>query len=145
MPTHSWCTGDTARRECFIGGDQIPWPRSRNAKKSFDGDDGSILKTEYDGKVLKGLGQNVDWYNVMVYPFKEGLSVYFTVTTENKKAEEKRKIERDKAEQYLDIVGNIIVSLDNNGIIPLKKVKQTSAQRNEQKRLCMQRKRAQKQ
>jgi PAS domain S-box-containing protein len=60
------------------------------------------------------------WLSVTVYSPERGyVVILFEDVTERKKAEQKGKEEKEKAEQYLNIVAHAIVVLDNEGKIKL--------------------------
>ncbi|MFX1399524.1 MAG: PAS domain S-box protein, partial [Promethearchaeota archaeon] len=59
------------------------------------------------------------YYEVSVYPINEGILCIGRNVTEEIKAEQKIKQEREKIELYLNLVSVIIVTLDRDGIITL--------------------------
>ena len=57
-------------------------------------------------------GPYANWYDVRVYPEQDGLSAYFLVTTERKRAEEKLRAGAQTLQQLLDATPDRIMLID---------------------------------
>ncbi len=53
-------------------------------------------------EIFFGKKPYINWYDVRVYPSKEGISVYFTITTERKKAEEDLRESEEKLKDIFE-------------------------------------------
>jgi PAS domain S-box-containing protein len=86
---------------------------------------GSIFEEKYTEAVNKkiplvfetffGVQPYENWYDVRVYPFDNGITVYFQVTTDRKRAEEALAAERELLAVTLRSIGDGVISTDVTG------------------------------
>jgi PAS domain S-box-containing protein len=60
-----------------------------------------------------------NWYDVRVYPQKEGISVYFRVTTERKRQEQALAMEKERLAVTLRSIGDGMIAADAQGRVAL--------------------------
>jgi two-component system, cell cycle sensor histidine kinase and response regulator CckA len=74
-------------------------------------------KTQLGFETYFGIKPYENWYDVRVYPFEDGISVYFQVTTERKEAENKLRASEERYRAVFDNAGIGIDLLDRDGRI----------------------------
>ena len=90
---------------------------------------GTVFDKEYTKALREGKATSFEayfdselyanWYDVRAYPYKEGLSVYFQVTTERKQAEEEMQKLRALLRNMIDSMPSSLVAVDTQGQVTL--------------------------
>lgn len=94
---------------------------------------GSIFEENYRAAVSQrrtlvfetyfGIAPYANWYEVRVYPFEDGISVYFQVITDRKIAEAALEEEKERLLVTLRSIGDGVISVDTQGrVMSLNKV-----------------------
>jgi PAS domain S-box-containing protein len=99
----------------------------KNLFRAFPEAKGSIFEKKYK-KALEtkryshfetyfGVNPYTNWYDVRVYPFEDGLSIYFQITTERKQAEQELKRSEEKFKTLFNNASDAIFIFDLEGNI----------------------------
>jgi PAS domain S-box-containing protein len=109
----------------------------RNLFDAFPGAKGSIFEEKYILAVKEkrhlafeayfGVNPYEDWYEVRVYPHEDGISVYFQVTTERKRAQEKLRKSEETARALLNAPTESALLIGRRGTI--RALNETAQQR----------------
>ena len=91
----------------------------RRLLEAFPDAEGSIFEENYTRAVREkipitfetffGIKPYENWYYVRVYPFEEGISVYFQVTTDRRRVEETVATERELLAVTLRSIGDGVI------------------------------------